>query len=279
MLNDTLIKFLDKTNKEERINYIKNARAAYKEILIKTRMLAKELNLTNSLEYSNLFTYLLWNGYFSKTKVHTYQVLGRIRDFDYYALDIMNGIGVCLNYSIMLKDFLNVSNFSSIIMPCYVENASFEVSPPISRNIDKTKMVNYSNSHKFSNHAINLNVLNDEYYLYDSTNLGILDILNKNKASVVNGNGTYDLLPATCVDFASTFYDYQKIVNVLKELNKYQNNDSRVTKMLFDNTWLTCMLLFSHNKKLLEDYQGDILTDIFKVSNNLEKIKVKRNKY
>ena len=55
--------FVDKSNNESNEQY-KNATASYEKIIKKVNILAKELNLSNSLELSLLFSYLLYNGYF-----------------------------------------------------------------------------------------------------------------------------------------------------------------------------------------------------------------------
>lgn len=46
----------------------------YPYVLYQISKLASELKLKNSLEISNLFTYLLWNGYLSKTKQNVYRI-------------------------------------------------------------------------------------------------------------------------------------------------------------------------------------------------------------
>ena len=86
----------------ENKSYSADIKGYYSSLLDKTKKLALELGLTNSLEISNLFSYLLWNGYFSKTKQNRYQQLGRKNISGLFYADIMDGIGVCLNHAYVL---------------------------------------------------------------------------------------------------------------------------------------------------------------------------------
>ena len=93
--------------KRDEINSFTHTLEIYKEILLSTKKLANELNLTNSLELCVLYTYLLWNGYFSKDKQLKYQTVGTNCIPGTYPYTIMSGGGVCLNFSEMLTDFIN----------------------------------------------------------------------------------------------------------------------------------------------------------------------------
>ena len=64
----------------------------YKVLLEQISRLAKELKLTNSLELSNLFTCLLWNGYLSKNKENTYKSENRELIDGLFFTSIMDGI-------------------------------------------------------------------------------------------------------------------------------------------------------------------------------------------
>ena len=79
---------------------------SFQKVLENYKMLAEDLKLDTALEKSHLFTYLLWNGYFSKTKEHSYDKNHRKNIFGLYALDLVRGNGVCLNYADGLKKYL-----------------------------------------------------------------------------------------------------------------------------------------------------------------------------
>lgn len=46
----------------------------YNNVLDNYRILANELHISSTLELSHLFTYMLWNGYYSATKEHCYNI-------------------------------------------------------------------------------------------------------------------------------------------------------------------------------------------------------------
>ena len=71
-------------------NEIKSVVQDYGIILDKFAQLCSLFDLSNSLETANLFTYLLWNGYFSQNKNFKYKGNGRLNAVNAYAFDIMN---------------------------------------------------------------------------------------------------------------------------------------------------------------------------------------------
>jgi len=148
----------------------------YKQILEKTTNLARELKLTTSLEFSMLYTYLLYSGYFSKDRNLLIQSEGRKFITGLYAVDIMAGKGVCLNFSDMLKDFLNDSGFNSAII------SSCEVN----------KFLEKHDTKKRATHASNLIIENGKIYIYDSTNMRLLKLKKTDSASIiVNYNNNF----------------------------------------------------------------------------------------
>ena len=165
----------DELIKEEIYNY-------YERVLKQTIVLAKELGLKNSLEYSNLFSCLLWKGYFSLNHIHNYSKSNRNLSHHDNGMEVLKGTGVCLNYSQMLKDFLQLANFPSSNVFCTVnKNISFDYFPRIKRRID-TKSLQINKKEALKNkleklvmlnarlHLVNLNTLeNGSLYLYDPT--------------------------------------------------------------------------------------------------------------
>ena len=85
----------------------------YSSLLDKTKRLALELGLTNSLEISNLFSYLLWNGYFSKTKSNIYSSKESKGIYGLLYADIIDGKSFQTCNTEMLKDLLNSCDFDA----------------------------------------------------------------------------------------------------------------------------------------------------------------------
>lgn len=269
---------VDDMIKESRTKFSKEFDSSYNRVLDNWVKLSSELKLANSLELSNLFTYLLWNGYFSKTKVHNYQIEGRTLLDGFFALDIMNGNGVCLNYSDMLKDFLIKSGINSSIIINYSsgvtrDNMALEL---IKRNAVKPKLYTKVSIallepliKNIGNHACTLINENDKLYIYDPTNLLCAKIDSYNSASIIDGTGSIALKPYISYGFANS--DIEK--NTLEKLFDNSSLVSPYNKEDINLTWNNCVSLFEFNKHLIDDCYDETRGDIEKISNNLAECK------
>ncbi len=154
----------------------------FQSVLENYKKLAEELHLENAIEKCNLFTYLLWNGYFSYNKEHFYDLNDRHPIIGMYFLDIIFGHGVCLNYADALNRYLQVCEIESAPLACKVnafKRQDLEYYPTITRNSKKVRF-SFSNTilsrltfliEKVGNHAITLVKDHDHYFAYDPTNL------------------------------------------------------------------------------------------------------------
>lgn len=179
----------------------------YRDILESYKNIAEELKLSTALEFSYYYTYLLWNGYFSVTKEHKYGKNNRLKDLSFLAINVLNGGGVCLEYSALLNDFLKVCNKESVLMSCFTSarkgEVAFEYSPNIVRNIDKNTQKSTKGSEflvnifgikkRLGNHAVTVINENGQQFVFDATNLAVLNIEDKLRASMINGKGYFDL--------------------------------------------------------------------------------------
>ena len=179
----------------------------YRDILVMYKNLAEELKLSTALEFCYYYSYLLWNGYFSVSKEHNYDKNNRSVNLNFLASSVLNGSGVCLEYSALLNDFLKVCNKDSVLISCYTPTKKGEVAidyrPDIVRNVkDNTQkstemltfMANmFGITKKIGNHAVTVINENGQQFVFDATNLAILNIEDKLKASIINGRGYFDL--------------------------------------------------------------------------------------
>lgn len=180
---------------------------SYNNILNNYKQLASDLKFDSALELSNLLTYMLWNGYYSVNKVHNYKIKDRINLSGLYSLDVIKGSGVCLAYADLLQDYLNTCGKTANIINCIANKKNFHCNyvPEIERHLEKKNIDNVKNLvfmtiakplvKFYGNHAITLIEENDKLFLYDPTNLLVLNIKNKNKANIINGSGTFILKP------------------------------------------------------------------------------------
>lgn len=255
-------------------NLFEDSQLNYKQILNKFKILTEELNLNNSLEISLLYTYLMWNGYFSKDKKLYYQIEKRVLMQGMYSYDIMNGNGVCLNFSEMLKDCLNECGYSSAILLNKIENKKElkrDYAPDIKRNnikpglIHKTKVALLKPiTNKTGNHAFNLVEDNGKLYIYDVTNLLVLELKNKEYANIITGQGNFKLTP-----YLSYIFNIQNGENLINHLNTTTEFTTPYDRYNYIITAENCMQLFNKNKSLFDDYHDDINDDILKIVDTL----------
>jgi len=271
---------VDDMTKQSKTKFSNEFDSFYNAILDNWIKLSSELKLTNSLELSNLFTYLLWNGYFSKTKVHTYQIEGRTLLDGFFALDIMNGNGVCLNYSDMLKDFLIRSGINSSVIINYSSGAIRDNNALklIKRNVNQAKLYTKVGFmflarliKKTGNHACTLIEENGKIYIYDPTNLLCAKIDDYETASIIDGTGSIKLKPYFSFCFANS--DIEK--NTLEKLFDNSSLVSPYNKEDINLAWNNCVALFESNRHLIEDCYDETRSDIEKISNNLAECKKK----
>jgi len=258
--------------KRDEINSFTHTLEIYKEILLSTKKLANELNLTNSLELCVLYTYLLWNGYFSKDKTLMHKNSGRIVIPGMYAQDIMSGIGTCLNFSDMLTDFLNEFNLDSATLISILNyKIRFNSNINIKRNIQGTQNSNNRSKLPLSKkitgtHALNLIKENNKYYIYDPSNLCAFIIRNKKNAINISDKGKIPLKPYT--SYSYNFSD--KAINLLSDFEKTKNFESPYSNKEFEETFVQCLNLFNNNS-LLNDYYDEVKDKILKIYNTNDK--------
>lgn len=166
--------------------------------------IGQELQFSQTIDRCYFFSYLLWNGYFSCTKEHAYDLKNRFRTiFGMEYLDILKGTGVCLQYADALSRFLQVGDVESDLLVCKITPNSLrnvEYYPDLHRTIKNAKMPFWLNnrfgsflSDKIGNHAITLIRDNGQYFAYDPTNLVSFNFDSFDTASCTTGNCHFDL--------------------------------------------------------------------------------------
>jgi len=269
--------FCNAKNKIEKKLNISND---YKKILENSKKLSQELGLKSSLELCNLYTYLLWNGYFSKDKQLKYQTVGTNCIPGTYPYTIMSGGGVCLNFSEMLTDFINQFEFSSATLASNLSDYEKSYKVKIKRDIGEIN-VNFIDKILCSlnkidfNHAFNLIKENNKLYIYDPTNLFIAKLKNTKEAKLIPGIGKFNLNPyySYCINSSQKSKD---TLDLLLDNNSFK---CPYTEKKYVQIWNKCIELFLENKCLLNDFYIEIIDNIQNISNtisdkeNIKKIK------
>lgn len=261
----------------ERTIELKLVDECYRAILTKTKELALELELKNSLEISNLFTYLLWNGYFSKNGLLKFKSSDRVMIGNHYSFDVMNGGGVCLNFSAMLSDFINQFDYcAATIINDFDRKQINDYSPSIKRNIVEDSLwrkmlfkIFPPIMKKGGNHAFNLICEDEKLYIYDATNFQIFDINDKYSCSNICGVGECGIKPY----FSYFVNDSEKSKLALAYLNMNTSFESPYTRKDFIFTWENSILYFSEKEKLLRLFHAEISDHIKYINNTVKDIK------
>lgn len=269
-INDSFIK-----NREQYIYIIENY---YFDLLDQMCILADELELTTSLEVANLYSYLLWNGYLSKSKQNISRTNKAKLIGGLYFSTIMDGVGDCINHSDMLKDFLNRYGYNASSVINLADKKTISTYKPnieqhkAKKSIDIYSYIMNPVIRKAGNHVFTLIEENNKFYIYDSSNLNILSIKNPYIAEVINGKGTYKMHP-----FLSSIFNIEKtqddaISNMVYTddiISPYNKKD--FIAITEENTEK-----FKSNISSFEYFYDDVRADIINISELTNQIKVKK---
>lgn len=269
-------------NEQDYKEVYKESLVNYKKILQNYKQLASELNINSSLDLSNMFSVLLWNGYFSPTKEHVYKMKDRKTLPEMYSFDVLRGKGVCLAYSDFLSDFLNECNKNAAVIQCKVpktKKLQFNYRPEIERNIEIGFLEKlYSPLISFlahpiinisGNHAITL--IDDEekgLYGYDSTNLSALKITGLNTAEIINGKGKFILKPNSSIVLSPN----NDPKNLYEKLISTENHGEPFSRKEFIYSFEEIIELLQKNLFLLEAAYYNIHDELEQINKQTEKI-------
>ncbi len=262
-----LAEFMTEFHKNyQKYNYAETLKK-YRTILKIYSKLADELRIETSIENAHLLTYLLWNGYLSKDHKYYFDknrkcLIGGL------ALTIMNGAGVCLNNSELLKDFLLERGFPTATVVNFAPSCSNKnYHNPVKKNIVHSiqDICSSTGDQLAGNHAFNLIHDYGQFYIYDSTQMTLLNCDNRKKATVIDGKSSYELI------IPNGFLLNITSNKSLAVLNDYYNDEYSTCPYgngAYMTTWSHCAEKINRNQSLLADcYQEarPMIDDIAKV--------------
>lgn len=258
----------------------------YSSLMDKIKRLSQELGLDNSLEISNLFSYLLWNGYFSKIKSNMLTNKGNKGIYSLKYADIIDGKSSQFSNSEMLKDLLNSCDLSATIMfnTTSVKN-KFDIiyKLPIEREIaqvsikDKIKsFVSTPITKKIGNSTSVLIREKDKVYIYDPTKLALFEVVNAFDANLINGLGTTKLHPYMSFLYLKDVVREIMAIDGLFELSDLSSPYSREDIFFTSEANIET---FKKNIYLLDDFYADTDEErikISKISDQLMKVRKRK---
>lgn len=266
--------------KENRSNY-SDVMYNYNIILENMLNLSKELDLDNSLKICILFSYLLWYGYLSKNREYKFNPNNKKIIPGLFFSSIMDGRGVCLNNSEMLKDFLNLCDYNCVMLENHSKmaiKAGYNIA--IKRAyMDKEeakfiKLIKIISNMRKPNHVFNLIEENNNFYIYDSTNLLLLSVINMYKSKVINGEKILKLFPYKSYMLCAGRNEIEildKFIDNQVYSSPYQNYDLVVTSDI-------TLELLKYHKNLLDDFYTEVKPNIMEISKETDKIVRQRKK-
>ncbi len=239
----------------------------YYTILENYKDLAQILDIKSSLELCHFFTNLLWNGYLSASKEQLYKNRGLFLLPGLCSFDVIKGGGVCLAYSSFLDDYLEMCGKKGATLACGVKKHDITINyMPIERKMDE-KQIPLENINGEYLHTINLVEEDSKMYGYDPTNLCGLTISNFEEASILNGNGTFHLLPLWTFTLGYKI-DYHHLFEKILQ-NSFSSN---LTEEEFLTSAEKIITRFNDNRSLINDVYDNIHPDLDFISQQMDEI-------
>jgi len=182
---------------------------SYNKVLENYKLLSQELGIEDSLSLSHLFSYMLWNGYYSVSKTHSYKLQDRLLLPSMHSFDVIKGGGVCLAYAELLHNYLTVCDKKSSLLDCKCPTGKNDISCSYRPEIERSIKNSFSGKtlyqilvlllrglvNKTGNHSVTLIEEDDKLFIYDPTNLYVLNVVSENTASIINGSGNFQIKP------------------------------------------------------------------------------------
>ena len=249
----------------------KESLICYNNVLKNYKKLAQELKINSSLDLSHLLTYMLWNGYFSVNKKHFYKLQERLLLPGMYSFDVIKGKGVCLAYAELLHNYLSTCGKDSSILNCKVPTKKNAISRDYCPKIERNIKINISSRvlssfttfflggliNKSGNHSITLIEEDGKMYAYDPTNLYALNIKDASTASIINGNGEFQIKPLMTIiiePHCDSKHLYEKLLS--------ENVKPALSRKEFIFSFENLIEIINENISLLDDAYDNIHKDL-----------------
>ena len=237
--------------------------ANIEKILKKTIGLSSDLGVASALSFCNLYTYLLFGGYYSLDGKFYLEENG----YNYYKENIVLGKADVYAMSDMLEMLLTkkgVENYSPTVFFNY-DRIHQTYEPPIKKN----KLCYARLQHVRYLHPVNLIIDKDEdkHFVYDTSTGLLLRLKNKHKIELINGKGSMDLEYPISNIFDAGSFDMGRSPKFLSSVSKMDFPSEQEFKEIIESD----IQYFDENKDLLDDFRDDIIENVSMVSKIIRK--------
>jgi len=251
-----------------------NAFIAYANIVDKTVRLFNQLNIKDSLEASMMYSYLLWNGIFSKNNKYQYdETINYSKKYNLHLNDafcfgqngmsIMTGKGVCLNNVSFLDDILKTTEAKTRFMVGNLIDGEMYYQPDVKRKL-KFKKKTHKNNKKL--HICELIEFSGDHLLYDPTNLIVFKINSDFNNQALNGTVKFNSL---LFMEQNTHFSLEKITKIG---NLYQTKMSQFeAELLTKEVFLKTLKKYHSQESKIIKFADDIKTDVNVVNTELKR--------
>ena len=255
----------------------------YEAIIRKTAELFAELDITNTIEVCNMFSYMLYSGLFSRNHKYTYKPNSKkstVAQYD-YGMTIMDQTGVCLNTVFLLDDVLKELGEYGEMMTVWTMGGTLNYKTPVPRGNSENifdrigEFIQYKiqkSSKIEANHICEIIEYNDDYYMYDPTCMCIYSLDGTFESSVLNGTKKVSIRPYNALimndeeNISEVLRHYKGIITSCKS-DEDRAKIEKITLQLFKKS----LQMFNSNKNLIEDFHADIRQNIDRVSEFLNR--------
>lgn len=251
---------------------------SYLKICNNTATLMRDLGIDDPMLASSVFSYLLWNGYFSKDRYFVFSQSNRVSNLGALGADIMRGRSVCINNARMLTRVLVDMGVDAHLMGCSVSNANLDsvYRPDIERKIDnhvklRDKLLGAVFGRilkNFGNHAVTMFDSDGTYFVNDPTNLAFANFSGFLQGQYVESNVSFDYKPWIMLLVEDIDADrFRHIMEQSFVMSKYVSLTPDIVRLVYESSIDICQ----SNSFLLDDFYADNIKNIETVCKTLKR--------
>lgn len=229
-------------------------------IVDKTIKLSDELKLEQPLSFCNLYSYLLYNGFYSDDKNFTKQNFGELP-----ASSICLGVGdeyaICDMLELLLtkKEIQNYSFLGNFNPSNITLNPTFDVNK---------KEVKMPIKKSYELEPLNLIIPNKTmHFIYDASLMTVLRVINNKEINLVTGEGKMYLNYPNSNIFGDMKQDNGKSAKLFFKISKVPSIKRKLCVSLFEED----LIKFKDSDSLINDFYSDIKDNINAVCKCLKK--------